>query len=162
MGERYALLVASIGGFAPCREVLRLTRATSTTMAMPTTTPRRTRGFAPCPDSAERPDRVGTCPKAEPVEEGRRDVRAWARESAPREGWRTLLAWRRASAFSAVSCGYRTLRCNPCGVPFEIRGTKAGAPRAARGKARGEAPRALGILHDGKRRRPEQPLPRRR
>ena len=160
MGERYALLVASIGGFAPCREVLRLTRATSTTMAMPTTTPRRTRGFAPCPDSAERPDRVGTCPKAEPVEEGRRDVRAWARESAPREGWRTLLAWRRASAFSAVSC--HLLMRIPNAALQSVRGTKAGAPRAARGKARGEAPRALGILHDGKRRRPEQPLPRRR
>ena len=40
------------GRIAPCREVLRLTRAASTTMAVPTATPRRPRGFAPCPASS--------------------------------------------------------------------------------------------------------------
>ena len=45
-------------------------------------------------------------PKAERGEEGRRDRRACARKYAPREGGRTLLAWRGAPWLRRVSWPY--------------------------------------------------------
>nr|DAF64946.1 MAG TPA: hypothetical protein [Siphoviridae sp. ctPrm3] len=46
-----ALFIGTIGGCVPSWVARRPTCATSTTTAMPTTTPRRTSGFAPAPDS---------------------------------------------------------------------------------------------------------------
>nr|DAU75359.1 MAG TPA: hypothetical protein [Caudoviricetes sp.] len=51
MGGGRALFIGTIGGCVPLRLAPRPTCAMSTTTAMPTTTRRRTPGFAPAPDS---------------------------------------------------------------------------------------------------------------
>ncbi len=88
------LPVASIGGSAPSWAVRPPTCAMSTTTAMPTTTPRRMTGFARSRDSQDLPDRADRSSERRAFEEGRGNHRARARKFAPRDGCRSLLAWR--------------------------------------------------------------------
>ena len=95
-------IIASIGGCGRSWAGLRPTRAMSTATAMPTTMPRRTTGCARCRDSQALPDRAAISAARRAFEEGRGDHRAQARKYAPRDGCRSLLAWRgsrRSTAF---------------------------------------------------------------